>query len=162
MGSDLQTKTLELARRFLYFNEPTTQEYKDNLYKLFCDTWDNIPAEDQKIIENSLGFIITKPIIDQLNPSTVGFTHLCPPRMSWIIWDPFFLGLHMESLRFLLAHELAHVFLQHPQKGSEMSREDENKWALDTAEPEAVYQTLKVWHFMPSLDDKEMFKSSDY
>jgi hypothetical protein len=146
----MQQYALSAAQGLLYFNVSVALEIKNGTYSLFCDTWERIPSEDQQVIEEHLEFIVIKPINDPLHPDTVAFTRKSPTQptwTSWMMWYPLFPIANKKELNmFCLAHELAHVYLQHPQRGNQVTTQAENEFKRK-AEDEAHSQTSK-WGFL--------------
>jgi len=147
----MQTNALSVAQGLLYFSDSISREVKNGAYSLFCDTWAKIPKEDQQVLEEHLEYILIKPINDPLHPNTAAFTRVSPtiPTWnSWIMWYPLFPLVEKRELSmFCLAHELAHVFLLHPQQGSQMTTEDENAFK-SKAEDEANEITKNKWKIL--------------
>lgn len=148
--------TEQIMKGLVFYNDLLTQEEKRYFNSLIQETWEKIPHVHQSKLLNSLEFIIIKPIEDPLYPGTVALTRKSAtmPLKNWIIWNPFSIrSLQDQSKIFLLAHEFAHSYLQHPQK-------EVNK---NIAEDEANHQTISNWHITPSENDRVLFFSNlDY
>jgi hypothetical protein len=151
----IEPASLSVAKRNLYFSDSTSSEVRENAYSIFCEVWKKMPKEDQQIIEEHLEFIIIKPVNDPLLPDTVAFTRASatyPTWMSWVMWYPFPLALKRKINLFSLANELAHVCLQHPQQGLQMTREEEKEFK-NKAEDEANEQVSK-WNVQLPTDNR--------
>lgn len=146
----------QIADHILYFNNAYSEEVKEKANLIFCEVWEKIPADDREKLETFLEYILVKPVNDSFNYNTAAITHKSttqPWCKSWIMWYPFCNDLKKESIAFLLAHELAHVFFQHPQ----------NKTNKEEAEYEANNYVLSKWKIKPSIDDKQNgFSNLDY
>ena len=160
----MQPNTLSTVNNFLYFNDSTLPEIKDNAISFFSEIWEKLPDLNQQKIVEQLEFILIKPVNDSRYPNTVALTRTSPTQptcLSWIMWYPFSSFFHKESIMFVLAHELAHVYLLHPQRGYLMNRDEEEKFKY-IADEEANEQTLGKWKIKPSLEDRKSFTNINY
>jgi hypothetical protein len=123
---------INITKQLMYFSDSLSLEIKNGAYDVFCEVWRKISENDQRIILEHLEFILVKPINDPLYPNTAAFARVSPTQpfsASWIMWYPLLpLSLKKEFNVFCLAHELAHVYLEHPQRGERMIEEAKRKF----------------------------------
>lgn len=162
----MQPNTLEMAKLLLYFSDSVDQEIKANTYSLFCEVWEKIPKEDQSMIVEYLEFILIKPVIDPIFYDTAALARISPTElsstspsptqpvsMSWIMWYPLFpFSMKKKKNILILAHELAHVYLRHPQQGAFMTKEELQE-SKSEAENQVEEQLLK-WNILPDSEDE--------
>ena len=116
----MDEKTLNLARTILYFNGLI--ENKEEVYKIFSETWKRITPKDQKTIIQNLELIIVGPYEDFWYPGTPAVTNESPvmPGKNRINWNSNFSDENSE----VLLHELGHVLFNHPKEGQGKSGDD--------------------------------------
>ena len=125
---------------FFYNDDPHyTKECED----IFLNTWDSIPQNARDKISENLDFIWFNPIEDFLK-KTPAYTLLNEiSHHCIVVFDPFFDFLKLEKKVHILAHELAHVFYNHPLIGFKLGPDKEKKYKEEIAEPEANALTQK-------------------
>ncbi len=140
--------------RLLYFSNNYSETHQQYCKKIIIETWSYIPTADKTQIENNLEFIICKRVEDIWRNETPACTLLCNiSQRCFIIFDPFFSDLKRETIVHILAHELAHVFYNHPKLGYKKELKDEIIYIEKQAEPQAYELTLKKWNIFPHQDD---------
>jgi hypothetical protein len=140
--------------RLLYFSNGDSEERRKIYEDLFLETWDRIPQTDCVQILENLEFVLCKRVDDFWNNSTPACALLCKISLRcFIIFDPFVALLNHETKIHILAHELAHVFYNHPRKGFEKGAGLEKLFIEKEAEPQAYDLTEVKWKIFPHPDD---------
>jgi len=140
--------------RLLYFTNSDSEERKNIYSDLFIETWERIPETDRSQILDNLEFILCKRVEDIWNNGTPACALLCKISLrSFIVFDPFVDNLKRETKIHILAHELAHVYYNHPRIGSEKGSVKEIEYIENEAEPQAYFLVEERWKIFPHKDD---------
>ncbi len=140
--------------RLLYFTSSDSEERKKIYTDLFIETWERIPETDRSQILDNLEFILCKRVEDIWNNGTPACALLCKISLrSFIVFDPFVDTLKHDTKIHILAHELAHVYYNHPRIGSEKGSVKEIEYIENEAEPQAYSLVEERWRIFPHKDD---------
>ncbi|MBN1618483.1 hypothetical protein JW887_04020 [Candidatus Dojkabacteria bacterium] len=140
--------------RLLYFANGDSDERRKVYEDLFLETWERIPKTDHDQILENLEFVLCKRVDDFWNNGTPACALLCKISLrSFVVFDPFVDSLKHVTKIHILAHELAHVYYNHPRIGYEKGTEKEIEFIEKEAEPQAYSLTEERWNIFPHKDD---------
>jgi hypothetical protein len=151
--TEIRKLHLPVINNLLYFSNDDSSERKRVYEDIFVKTWDNIPPEDRNKILENLDFILCKQVNDLWHNDTPAcalfnkINHRC-----FVIFNPFSTFIENETKIHILAHELSHVYYNHPRIGFELGSDNEKSFIKETAEPEA-YALTEKWKIIPHTDD---------
>ena len=149
--------TQDLMNDVLFFANSDNADRRKRFEDVFCETWELIPLEYRQDILDHLEFILCKNVEDAYQNGTPACCHICSISLkSFIIWNPYIGFLEQKTQVHVLAHELCHVYYNHPYTGFCFNDRKKEKVFIDTeAEPQA-YKLTVDWGILP--DEEDIFK----
>jgi hypothetical protein len=151
--SEIRKLHLSTINHLLYFSNDDSVELRKIYEDLFVETWNSVPQDSRgKILEN-LDFILCKKVDDLWQQGTPACALLNRINLRcFVIFHPFSEIIEHETKVHILAHELAHVYYNHPRIGFEQGCDKEKKYIEEEAEPQA-YAITEKWKICPHPND---------
>lgn len=141
------------VNHLLFFSINDSEERKEFCKNIFMETWYLIPEDYKGKILTNLDFIIFKNVEDFYHDDTPGCALLNKINFRcFVIFNPFINLIERETKIHILAHELAHVYYNHPFHGFNKGSE-EKTYINEIAEAQAYDLTENIWKILPNPDD---------